>query len=463
MTVDIASLRPLAAGLVRPSAGGVYLLLSAVLVGTMLVQMPVAELRLDTGAFLIRPWDIAWLLVLLASVPLLVRRTAMTRPMRNPTTPVGLFVGFTLVAVLSLSWGYATFRSENFAECVIRAGRYASVCVLAMVLTTLGSPRWRRGLVGAFLVTAVVAAGLASLSWATESRVASDTGAKLGVTRAGGPFGNFFADGTADVWWAAPAAPNDLGLWLAVAAVTTVGSLADAFRTRQLHLRRSLALLLMLGVVLLGLAATHSRESWLACAVGTAVVVWVRMARGRTWQRWVLYLSLIGSVAAAVYYVPTLNARVADTFRPGSFAYESGPRARFDAWDRGIDWTVERFPIGWGLGEIEENPQYFGSTTAENVYLQVAATVGVLGAALLVLVLFVGARDARRRLRAGAGGPGAYFPLAFFVVFAVHGLFGNTLGNPTVQILLAIALGLVAGSAWWTENGTSSLLKRTDR
>lgn len=153
MTVDLARLRPSAVRLARPSSDAAYVLLSAVLVGTVLVQTPVAQLRLDSGTFLIRPWDLVWLLVLLGSVPVFLRHRPSGWEIRRLTTSAGLFVVFALVAALSLLWGYATFGSENFAECAIRAGRYASVCVFA-ALMSFGTPRWRRLLVGAFLLSA---------------------------------------------------------------------------------------------------------------------------------------------------------------------------------------------------------------------------------------------------------------------------------------------------------------------
>jgi len=183
--------------------------------------------------------------------------------------------------------------------------------------------------------------------------------------------------------------------------------------------------------------------------VATVVVLWLQLPRigTRLWR--VVAISLPLMAIATVLLVPSLNARVADTFRPGTFAFESGPQARFDAWGDGLEWTFDRFPIGWGLGEIEENPRYFGSTTAENVFLQVAATVGIAGAVALVLVLLSGIREGRERLRTSDRGASAYFPFAFFVAFAVHGMFGNSLGDPSAQILLGLAMGLVTGAFWW--------------
>lgn len=162
-----------------------------------------------------------------------------------------------------------------------------------------------------------------------------------------------------------------------MAAVVLIAGIVDALRARDWHRPQTIAELLLLGVVLAGLVATHSRESWLACGAATVVVLCLQLSGGRRRLWRLVAVALPAMVIAIVLLVPSLNARVADTFRPGTFAYQSGPQARIDAWRDGIDWTLQRFPIGWGLGEIEENPRYFGSTTAENVFLQVAATVGV--------------------------------------------------------------------------------------
>jgi hypothetical protein len=156
----------------------------------------------------------------------------------------------------------------------VRGLRLVGVLALAIIVSRAGRGRRGEQLVVALLVVAATAATAATWAWLTREKTVA--GEVLAVTRAGGPFGNYFADGVPDQWWAGPAGPNNLGLWLAVAVPTLMMSGA---RVAVIVRHRILGWVIVaagLLVLLFGLAATHSRESWIAAAVAVAVLVFVR-------------------------------------------------------------------------------------------------------------------------------------------------------------------------------------------
>jgi O-antigen ligase len=409
---------------------------------TMLIQAPLVEMDAGVGSHLVRSWDLvslgigglaAWWLVR-TNVTLVELRDGLTREYL-------LFALWVLISVSSLVLTWATFGSDGLLDSLVRGLRLVGVLVLAIIVSRVAKRDRGEQLVLALLIVAAAGATAAAWAWLTHEKTVA--GEVLAVTRAGGPFGNYFADGVPDRWWAGPAGPNNLGLWLAVAVPTLI---VGAPRAAAVMRRRALGWVVIafgLLVLVLGLAATHSRESWFATAVGLAVLVIARPNRPR--RRWQLLGLAAGLVIAITVLaaVPSIRGRITDTFTPGTFSYETGPRARLDAWGDGLHWGWERFPIGWGLGAMEEHPGTFGRPTAENVYLQSFVATGVLGLLLLVAACALAVVVALQRYRTNPNDLAVVFPAAFFTVFSVHGFFGNSLPDPTVETLFGCALGLL--------------------
>jgi O-antigen ligase/polysaccharide polymerase Wzy-like membrane protein len=424
--------------------------IAVLLLSTVLYQPPLAEVRLsgaESHGLLVRSWDLVW--VLLAGVALWAGfthraelRAAIARrqiPWRDPIFAIAVLAAF---ATLSLGWLYLTFETSGLSGSVIRCFRLVSVVVLALTLRVFLTERLRTATVFAFLGLSVAAAVWAFVAW-REKGALYQLGLRsvpVGVTRAGGPFGNQFASTFSDSWWAPSGAANALGLWLAVALPICVVSAIRLLRAE----RRWSGLLSLFAVVPLtgGLIATHSRESWAACLAGLAVLWWVGRRKESGARKTLATLTMLAAVAAAVAVaVPSATSRISASFTPGTFEYKSGPQARIDAWGDGLKWSWERFPVGWGVGAIEQNPEYFDQrTTFENIYIQQFAQLGLVGLLALAAIVAQGLRLSVRSTRARPGDLSALYATAFFSALAVHGMFGNSLGDPTIQILLAMAL-----------------------
>ena len=429
----------------RVLAAAVLLLLAT------LVQRPLFQIEGADSVLLVRPWDLAWVLVaVLGAISLGAawaarRRGAGGRLGRlarlQPAVPVMLAVGFGAVCVLSLSWELLTFGTDGFAAAAVRAFRLAAVGYLTLILFALWDDRVARTLSLTVILVATAASLLALYAWWFES-----SGDGFGVTRPGGPFGNYFADGSADRWWAWPAASTTLGLWIGVALVLIVGGAVGALSSaRRPSVSISIAAGATIAVLVAGLVATHSRESWVA-ATG-ALLVMIVILRGQIPRRVGLFVVAPALVAGVVLLasLPSVRARLTDTFETGSFAYETGPEARLDAWQRGLEVGFDRLPVGWGVGGVEEHADRFGLLTSENLFIQTFMQTGLLGLALLVGVVVVSLRRSYVALRRDGPTPSGLLAAAVFLVLMLHGVFGNSIGDPSVQAL--VACGIAAAAA----------------
>jgi hypothetical protein len=411
------------------------------LVTTVLIQAPLAEVDAG-GRYLIRSWDVASLVIaVLAAWWLIQTDVTLVELKAGLTREYLLFASWVLISVSSLALNWATFGSDGLFDSLARGLRLVGVAALAIIVSRVARRRRGELLVVVLLTVAATAATAAAWAWLTHEKTVA--GEVLAVTRAGGPFGNYFADGVADHWWAGPAGPNNLGLWLATAVPTLM---LGATRVAAIMRRRILGwVVVAVGLVMLlfGLAATHSRESWIAAAV--AITVLVLMRPDGTRRRGQLLRLGTGAVLAIAVFVavPSIRERISDTFTPGTFSYETGPQARLDAWNDGLRWGWERFPIGWGLGAMEEHPEFFGRPTTESVFLQSFVATGVLGLVLLAAACVSAFLAALRHYRSSPDDLATVFPAAFFTAFSVHGLFGNSLPDPTVETLFGCALGLL--------------------
>ncbi len=423
----------------------VPVILAGLLLATMLFQRPLVQLEWR-GTFLIRSWDVLWLVFAIGSAIVMFRDRVDLRaawrglPAFLFKTPLGLFTLFALAAIPSLAVTAVTFGSSHFGDAAIRAGRFAGAAFVGIVLVRYLTARTRHALTVFALGISAVAGLWAFLAWVTLRRDIPLAGGgvhEITIGRGAGPFGNYFNGfpgqlDQRDHWWVGAAGANDLGFWLAMA----LGPVCVLALTEWLGQRRPRVLALTSAAVIalaLGLAATHSREGWLAALVGLGVLAWFQRARvGNRWLRR-LVLAAPALVIAVFLVVPSLRTRLTESFQPGTFGFQTGPRARLDSWHQGLQWGWDRFPIGWGVGGIEEHPELFGGATAENVFIQAWASMGIVGAGLLIGCFALAIRTGVAALRRNPGDLAANFALSFFVVFVAQGMLGNTLTDPTVE------------------------------
>jgi O-antigen ligase len=187
------------------------------------------------------------------------------------------------------------------------------------------------------------------------------------------------------------------------------------------------------------------------------VLVWPLFRRLSLRLRLVALCGVLAIVPIVAFSVPSVRSRIDRTFASGTFDFQTGPQARITAWGLGLRWSRESFPAGWGIGAIEEHPNDFGGhATAENVYLQYLAQLGVVGFVALVVMSVQGLRFGMRSAKARPGDGPALYATAFFAALIVHGMFGNTLGDPTIQVLLACALGFCIAPGTMRDVGSRS-------
>jgi O-antigen ligase/polysaccharide polymerase Wzy-like membrane protein len=416
---------------------------SVLLVASALFQRPIVNLGGAGGSsLLLRPWDVAWVIFLVATAPLLVQRVARDgpaalRPRTSAQRAISLYAG---LAVISLVGVALTFGSDGLVQSAIRAGRLVAVIYAAVALSLLATRRLQLVLVAAVVAVAVISGVEALVSFAFDKKQLV-SGTEIGITRPGGPFGNFFADGSPDRWWAARAASTTLGFWLSAAVVIAMSVLLVV---RPVERRRRALVLggaaAALAVVLPTLLATSSREAWLG-AIAAVALLCVALSRRIGRARLIAAGAVVAVVAAgAAASSQTIRDRITHSFTPGTFSFRSGPQARVGAWKRGAEIAWDRFPVGWGVGGVEEHSSRFGTPTAENAYIQAAVQLGPAGTALVLVLLWSGLTAAMRAVRERPEDVFSVLSLAVFALFAVHGIFGNTFADPTLQVLLVLAL-----------------------
>jgi hypothetical protein len=426
--------------------------LSGLLIATVLYQRPVAEFYpgSSTGSgFLVHSWDLAWLLLLVVAIVVLVssRIGPLVDALRGYLNWRDPWVWMLLLAVyapISLIWSYANFGQSGLSSSAAECLHLLAMAILATLIRLVLRGSDRDALVWMFVTAATASAVWAILAWSLETTTLSNGVRTLqyGVTRAGGPFGNEFSSGTSDGWWVASGASNALGFWLAACLPVC---LLSGLRIRSAQPRLGWALLVAVPVVVAGLLATHSRESWLAAFIATCIGAALLTPQFSGRQKLVAFGIMLAALALVAFGIPSVRARLEHTFTPGSFDYRTGPVARTTAWSHGLKWAEERFPLGWGIGAIEYHPASFGgANTAENVFLQYFAQLGLPGFVGLTALVLTGLRCGVLMIRRSTSDLPGLFITAFFAALIVHGMFGNTLGDPTIQILLGCAIGLCA-------------------
>lgn len=424
--------------------------LLAIIIGlsifTFLFQAPFTDFNQGDSNTLVRWWDVAYLLILLTGAFYAIRHRSIPRAtlrrLIDPKDPLFWAIVLTAFAALSLRWAWIDFGSSGFVAEAMRVARLGVAIVVALLLRYgFRDPKFKSVGPISIIVFSTITAYWAWAAWLIledQRPIPPQTGVgDFGVTRAGGPYGNFFANGLSDHSWASPAAANIAGFFIAVAFAV---ALVWGVRTWHARKHREAIVWTLATVVLLGgLIATHSRESIVAALAATLVLGGAASRR----TGWKPALAAIGMAALAmlliVLFVPSFGDRFLESFKPGSFEYRTGPEARLDAWWNGLEWGARRFPIGYGIGVIEEHPGTFGGATSENVFIQTWAQVGLLGLLSLVAVVATAIYNTAIAVRRNATLPVA-FSLSFFTAFLVHGQLGNTLWDPTLLIGFGVAL-----------------------
>jgi O-antigen ligase len=223
---------------------------------------------------------------------------------------------------------------------------------------------------------------------------------------------------------------------------------AARLRAQPASRRAQLGLWLL---ILLGSAATlttFSRAAWCSAPVGVAVLLLVRVRRGRRpMPRWLVASVLLGAIAAPLAIgglAEQAVARVApllDPYGDSSVSYRmrelrgaAAVAAEHPIAGLGLG---TRFDAGAGLIDRRRGAQ----TLVHNVFLWSAVKAGVIGLSLLLAIL---ALPAKRLLRAAREGDGAALGLlALLAAFVAMGFVGGMLN----QARVAVALGLITGAA----------------
>jgi O-Antigen ligase len=412
------------------------------LVGTMLFQRPIGSIPVGGAELDVRPWDVAWFAFVIFALPLTIRHVGAEglRALRPPTKTAAVFAVYAAAAALSLIAFFHEFGSAGFPEATIRAARFALVAYAGVVLAWELGSRAQTALIVAIVGVSVIAGAeaLHAYAFGIKREIIGTRVVEYGVTRPGGPFGNFHSDGLPDRWWASPGASTTLGLWLGVAIALAGAAFLRQRPTADRLTVRMLALLSMPPLIV-ALALTGSREAWVG---GLVVLFFLLVLYWRTRKILVLALILgaIGSVAFTVAVSPMMANRLVSTFTPGTFEFGTGPQARFDAWQEGLAIAWDRFPIGWGIGAVEEHSQVFGTPTSENLYIQSLVQMGAVGGLLIILLVVCGLWEPVRDLCLNSSNLWSVLRFSVIAVAATHGVFGYTLGDPTVQVLVALAL-----------------------
>ena len=269
-----------------------------------------------------------------------------------------------------------------------------------------------------------------------------------------------------------------------------LASLATAIAIRCRGRWRTGALV-ALGVLLAALAGTYTRSAWIGYVAAVAVIV------AFTRARWLG--AVAGGVAALALVMPgAYRARALSIFDPQS----PWNRERVHMWEAGVRMFRDHPWTGVGLQDLHSLYETYKPAGAvepaghlHSVYVQVAATMGVVGLAALVFLaaglMRASSRALReaRRSRPGAGPVASGAPLAIsgaprapsgapraisrenfaaaislgvsaaLAGFLVSGLMEWNLGDEELLDLLCVLVGIAFAAASWARarHGTSDL------
>lgn len=237
---------------------------------------------------------------------------------------------------------------------------------------------------------------------------------------------------------------NELGTTLATAAALLAGFAADGDGRRRLAAAGGLA------VVVVALVLTWSRGAWLGAAAGLAVAL--ILGSGRGWRLGLLMVS-----GTLLVTVPLVAPRLRWHFdRIVDVAPTQGPFSRVAVWRIGARVFTEHPLLGGGLstfGFMYERHRTEANgppvaPSAHNLFLNVAAELGVAGLVAMVLLIGAGLRAMLRwRARHPPGNRQRQvttLALAAGTALLVHQLVDGTIMFMTVAVGFFALLGLAA-------------------
>lgn len=228
---------------------------------------------------------------------------------------------------------------------------------------------------------------------------------------------------------------------------------AIALRSRG---RWRLGTLLALAVLLPALAGTYTRSAWLGyvAALGTIVAF--------TRARWLLALTA-GLAILAGLLPGAYRARAFSSFDPGS----RWNVERIHMWEAGARMTRDRPWTGVGLQDLHSLYERYKPAGAvepaghlHSVYVQVSATMGIVGLIALAILMSGLLRSASRGLRAppeSFAGAVSLGVTAALVGFLVSGLFEWNFGDEELLDLLYVLIGIAFASGSWVRPRAESV------
>ncbi|MFI9452710.1 O-antigen ligase family protein [Amycolatopsis sp. NPDC052450] len=191
--------------------------------------------------------------------------------------------------------------------------------------------------------------------------------------------------------------PNDLAYFL-VAAIPLL------FVARQGSPRRSLAVALACTALVAGATATFSRGGALGLA---AAIGWLTLRRVLSWR--VLAASAAAAGVLCVAAVSLAGPRIERAFQEKTYIAASNVDTRELRWQAAARMVAEHPVLGVGPGGFREeyaaesrNAELDEQTpVAHNMYLEVAAELGLPGFALFVAMIVLAATASERAVRLG--------------------------------------------------------------
>jgi putative inorganic carbon (hco3(-)) transporter len=383
----------------------------------------------------------AELLVALLGAAWLARGIARRR-LTVPLAPVALAL-LALIGLAAVSIGYADNKSLAFKETLkwLELG-----IVMVIVLDLVGTQRAALWIMGAMFMAGAAEAAWGAYQFATGA--GPDAFAVQGALRA---FGHFEQ-------------PNPFAGYLTtitpLAVMMTLTS-ANPARFRWFAAAATLS-------IAVGIGLSQSRGAWLGATVAAGVLI-------LTWSHGTRKLVIPGAVLATLAVVaavsgllpPAVLDRVAQAIEyfgvfdvrtvqvtPENWAVVE----RMAHWQAGWYMFVDHPWIGVGAGNYSEAyPAYFVGPWPEalwhahNFYLNMLAELGVLGGALLVLMLGLAFRQLGGALLRSEDQQRTFWRallagcIGGLVVFSVHNMFDSLfVHSVNVQMGVLLGLGLVA-------------------
>jgi O-antigen ligase len=324
------------------------------------------------------------------------------------------------IAILSLLWTANHYASELW---IVRWTLAGLAFWLAYVIA--GEPKGRRWLVNAYLVSAGLFAGVALGMY-----LVSDYDRLTGV-----------------FYWPNPAAAYLMPAWLLALDRLRRAVLSSAILSRGVWLWGGLSTLIALSFLL-----TSSRASFVVFGFVLVIYLVIAQLNRRAWLTFVFSFLIAFVLSILLGWLSSQIGHTRSTVVPGSRSADVAAGSSRSVSDR-LHYAQSAFEMWWdhpvggvGAGAYGDvHPQYqrqveSASSNAHNLYLQVLAELGLLGAvALAGLILFIGFGMLPGMIRAPELVPAALGLLAL----ALHFGMDIDADYPSLLMLAAVLAGLL--------------------